>query len=70
MLVAILINFGVKNQAPQVSLKNSAPGDSISISSHEFTHVLDSDSLDILESISDYGSQIFTLHSLRPPPPS
>ena len=56
MLVVFLINFGVKNQAPQVSLKNCVVGDFISVSSHEFTDVMDSDSLDILEDISDYGA--------------
>ena len=35
MLVTDLINFGVKNQAPQVSFK-FFDGDSMSVSSHEF----------------------------------
>ena len=35
MLVVVLINFGVKNQVPQVSFKIVA-GDSISVFSHEF----------------------------------
>ena len=35
MLVVVLINFGVKNQAPQVSFKIVA-GDSMLIFSHEF----------------------------------
>ena len=68
MLVDVLINFCVKNQAPQVSFKNFTVGDSISVSSHEFTDVLDSDSLDILKAISDYGSRKFDLHGLMPPP--
>ena len=57
ILVAVLINICVKNQAPQVSFKSYVVGDSISVSSCEFTDVLDSDSLDILEAISYYGAQ-------------
>ena len=56
MLVVLVINFGVKNQAPQVSFKNSTAGESISVSFHEFPNVMDTDSLDILEAISDYGA--------------
>ena len=70
MHVVALINFGVKNQTPQVSYKTSAIGDSISVSSNEFIDVLDSDSLDILEFISDYGAQEFALHGPRTPLPS
>ena len=65
-----LITIGVKNQAPQVSFKNSVFGDYISVSSHEFTDVMDSDSLDILEAISCYRAQVFSLHGPRPPLPS
>ena len=65
-----LITIGVKNQAPQVFFKNYVVGDSISISSHEFTDVIDSESLDILEAIPYYLSQAFTLHGPRPPLPS
>ena len=48
----------MKNQAPQVSFKNSVVGDSISVSSHDF--------LDILDYISNDGAHIFTLHGLMP----
>ena len=67
ILVAVLINFGVKKQAPQVSFKNSVVGDSISVSSHALTDALDSDSLEFFESISDYGAQSSTLIDLPLP---
>ena len=56
MLVAVLINFGVKNQAPKVSFKFPAR-DLMSIYSHEFVDINFCESLDILESISYYGAQ-------------
>ena len=58
----------VKNQAPQVSFKFIV-GDSMSVSSYEFSDINFCESLDILEAISDYGAQAFSLHGLRPPPP-
>ena len=64
MFVFVLINFGVKNQAPQVSFKNYVVGDSVSFYSHEFNNVMYSDSFDILEDISDYRAQTFDFHSL------
>ena len=39
MLLAALINFGVKNQAPQVSFK-FVVGNSMSVFSHEFTDII------------------------------
>ena len=53
MLVNVLVNFGVKNQAPQVSLK-FVVGDSVSVSSHEFTDMKYCDFMDIFKSILDY----------------
>ena len=70
MVGADLITIGVKNQAPRVSFKNYATKDSISISSHECTVVMDSDSLDILEAIPYYGAQEFSLHVPIHPLPS
>ena len=60
MLVVVLINFGVKNQVPQVSFKIVAR-DLMLVFSHEFVVIGFCESLDILEAISDYGSQAFTL---------
>ena len=62
MLVSILINFGVKNQVPQVSFI-FVVGGSMSVFSHEFADIKFCESLDILEAISDYGAQAFALHS-------
>ena len=64
LLVAILINFGVKKQVPQVSFKIVA-GDLMLVSSYEFADILFFESLIISESILDYVSQEFTLHSPR-----
>ena len=64
MLVVVLINFGVKNQAPQVSFK-FVVGDSMSVFPHEFDDIKFCEPLDILEAISNYGAQAFTLHSPR-----
>ena len=61
MLVVVLINFFGKNQAPQVSFK-FVIGDSMSVFYHEFTDIKFYVSLDILEAISNYGAQSFTLH--------
>ena len=46
-IVYVLINFGVKNQAPQVSFK-FVVGDSMSVFSHEFDDIKFFESLDIL----------------------
>ena len=64
MLVDVLINFGVKNQLPQVSFKIVAR-DLMSVFSHEFVDIIFFESLDILEVISDYGAQAFPLHGTR-----
>ena len=61
MLVVVLINFGVKNQVPQVSFKIIA-GDSMIVFSHEFYDIIFCESINILEDISYYGSQEFILH--------
>ena len=62
MLVVVLINFGVKNQVPQVSFKVVA-SDSMLVFSHEFVDIRFCESLDILEDISYYGALSFSLHS-------
>ena len=64
MLVAALTNFGVKNQVPQFFFK-FAYGDLVLVSSCEVADILFCDSLDISESISDYGAQAFALQSPR-----
>ena len=46
MLVVVLINFGVKNQVPQVSFK-IVVGDSMLVFSHEFADIRFCGSLDI-----------------------
>ena len=51
MLVVVLINFGVKNQAPQVSFKNYAARDSMSVSYHKFVDMKYCDFMDILKYI-------------------
>ena len=56
MLVATLINFGVKNQVPQVSLKLVAR-DLTLVFSSEFADIKFCELFDILEAISDYGAQ-------------
>ena len=53
MLVAIVINFGVKNQVPQVSFK-IVVGDLMLVSPHEFDDIIFYGSLVIFEVISDY----------------
>ena len=57
MLVVSLTNSGVKNQVPHFLFK-TADGDLVLVSSYEVA-----DSLAILEAISDYGAQAFTLNS-------
>ena len=64
MIIAILINFGVKNQVPQVSFK-IVVGDSMLVFSHEFDDIIFCESFKILEAISDYGAQKLSLHGLR-----
>ena len=56
ILVAVLINFGVKNQVLQVSSKIAAR-DLMSVFSHEFDDIIFCGSLVIFESISYYGAQ-------------
>ena len=51
----------MKNQASQVSFKFIV-GDSMSVSFYEFADINFCESLDILEAISDYGSQTIVLH--------
>ena len=58
------INFGVTNQAPQVSL-NFVVEDSVLVLSYEFADIRFCELLVISEAISDYGSQLFALHSPR-----
>ena len=64
ILVVVLINFGVKNQVPQVSFKIVVE-DSMLVFSHEFADIIFCESLDSLESISYYGAQVFSLHGTR-----
>ena len=61
-MLAALTNSGVKNQVPQFFLKIVA-GDLVLVSSYEVAYILFCDSLDILEDISDYGAQEFSLNS-------
>ena len=56
MLVAGFINFGVTNQALQVSF-NFAVEDSMLVFSYEFADIIFCESLIISEAISDYGAQ-------------
>ena len=60
MLVAVLINFGVKNQVPQVSF-NIVAGDLMSVISYEFVDIIFCGYLDILEEISGFRSDPFTI---------
>ena len=63
-LVAILINLGVKNQAPQFSFEIAA-GDLMFILFYEFADIIFYVSIDILEIISDFRSDPFTLIDLE-----
>ena len=56
MLVDVLINFGGKKQVPQVSFKIVSRA-SMLVFSHEFVDIRFCETLDILEAISNYGSQ-------------
>ena len=64
MLVAVLINFGVKNQVPKVSFK-IVVGDLMLVFSYEFADIILCGSLVIFEAILDYGAQSFSLHIPR-----
>ena len=55
-LVTSFINFGVTNQAPQVSF-NFAAEDSMLVFSYEIVDIIFFESLMIFEAISYYGSQ-------------
>ena len=59
LLVVVLINFGVKNQVPKVSLKIIV-GDLMSVFSHEFADIIFCKYLDILEINSVRRSDPFT----------
>ena len=61
-LVTGFINFGVTNQAPQVSF-NFVVEDSMLVFPYEIDDIRYCELLVISEAISDYGSQAFTLHS-------
>ena len=60
LLVACLINFGVKNQVPKIPFKLTV-GELMSVFSHKFVDIIFCESLDILEIISDCRSDPFTL---------
>ena len=64
MLVVALINFGVKNQVPQVFFKLVA-GDLMLVSSYEFDDIIFCVLLVISEDISDCGAQEFSLHGTK-----
>ena len=63
-LVTSFINFGVTNQAPEVSF-NFVAEDSMLVFSYEVADIRFCELLDISKAISDYGSQAITLHSPR-----
>ena len=58
------INFGVTNQAPQVSF-NFVVEDSMLVLSYEFSDIRFCELLVIYEAISYYGAQEFSLHIPR-----
>ena len=64
MLIIGFTNFGVTNQALQVSF-NFAVEDSMLVLSYEFSDIRFCELLVIYEAISDYGAQLFALHSPR-----
>ena len=66
ILVVVLINFGVKNQVPKISFKISV-GALMSLFSHEFVDIIFFAYLDILEEISSFRSDPFTLFDLELP---
>ena len=63
-LITGFSNFGVTNQAPQVSF-NFVVEDSMLVLSYEFADIIFCELLDIFEAISDYGAQAFSLHGPR-----
>ena len=63
MIVTVLISIGVKTQAPQVSFKLVA-GDSMAVSSHEFSYMKYCDFMNILKDRSDYRAHTFSLLGL------
>ena len=66
LLVAGLINFGVKNQVPKVSFIIIV-GESVSIFSYKFDDIIFFGYLDILEEISYFMSDSFTLIDMQLP---
>ena len=64
MLVTSCINFGVTNQAPQVSFSFAAK-DLMLVFSYEIADIRFCELSDIYESISYYGAQSFSLHAPR-----
>ena len=64
MLLVTLTNPSVKNQVSQFFF-NFAAGDLMLVSSYEVADILFFESLDISESISDYGAQAFSFHGPR-----
>ena len=66
MLVPILINFGVKNQAPQFSFEVVA-GDLMSVFFYEFFDIIFYGSLYILEIILYFRSDPFILFDIELP---
>ena len=64
MLVAVLINFGVKNQVTKVSFKIVA-GDLMLVFSHDFVDIMLYECLNILEIRSYCMSDPFTLFDLE-----
>ena len=66
VLVAVLINFGVKDQIPKISFKIYV-GDLMSVFSHEFSDIIFCKYLDILEKISDLRIDLFTLFDIELP---
>ena len=64
LLLIGFINFGVTNQAPQVSF-NFVVEDLMLVLSYEFADIRLCKLLVIYEAISYYGDQAFSLHSPR-----
>ena len=63
-LITGFTNFGVTNQAPQVSF-NFVVEDSMLVLYYEFVDIRFCEILDIYEFISNYGVELVTLHSPR-----
>ena len=66
LFVAVLINFCVKNQVPKISFKIYA-GDWMSVLYHELVDIIFCKNLDILEIISYFRNDLFTLIDLELP---